>query len=136
MHNENVFFSYFSSKTYVVGTQKNGSFEYPKNMLNLMGKKYFQFYAKYCIYLNLCIIFRVGKGNKLRINEPVANKRYVLMCGHRRLRSACTSVQSDQSSIREGSGSVVECLTRDRGVAGSSLTGVTLLWSLSKTHLS
>ena len=36
----------------------------------------------------------------------------------------------------ERSGSVVECLTRDRGAAGSSLTGVTALWSLSKTHLS
>ena len=38
--------------------------------------------------------------------------------------------------FRERSGSVVECLTRDRRVAGSSLTGVTALWSLSKTHLS
>ena len=28
---------------------------------------------------------------------------------------------------REGSGSVVECLTRDRRAAGSSLTGVTAL---------
>ena len=37
---------------------------------------------------------------------------------------------------RERSGSVVECLTRDRRAAGSSLTGVTPLWSLSKTHLS
>ena len=37
---------------------------------------------------------------------------------------------------RECSGSVVECLTRDRGAAGSSLTGVSALWSLSKTHLS
>ena len=27
-------------------------------------------------------------------------------------------------------------LTRDRGAAGLSLTGVTALWSLSKTHLS
>ena len=36
----------------------------------------------------------------------------------------------------ERSGSVVECLTRDRRTAGSSLTGVTALWSLSKTHLS
>ena len=34
---------------------------------------------------------------------------------------------------RERSGSVVECLTRDRRAAGSSLTGVTALWSLSKT---
>ena len=32
--------------------------------------------------------------------------------------------------------SVVECLTRDRGVVGSSLTSVTVLWSLNKTHLS
>ena len=38
--------------------------------------------------------------------------------------------------LRESSGSVVECLTQDREVAGSSLTGVTALWSLSKTHFS
>ena len=38
--------------------------------------------------------------------------------------------------FRECSGSVVECLTRDRMAAGSSLTGVTALLSLSKTHLS
>ena len=37
---------------------------------------------------------------------------------------------------RERSGSVVECLTRDRGAAGSSLTSATTLGSLSKTHLS
>ena len=37
---------------------------------------------------------------------------------------------------RDRSDSVVECLTRDRGAAGSSLTGATTLWSLSKTHLS
>ena len=36
----------------------------------------------------------------------------------------------------ERSGSVIECLTRDRGIADSSLTGVIALWSLSKTHLS
>ena len=29
---------------------------------------------------------------------------------------------------------MVECLTRDRGAAGLSLTRVTALWSLSKTH--
>ena len=39
-----------------------------------------------------------------------------------------------ESSICERSGIV--CLTRYRGAAGSSLTGVTALWSLSKTHLS
>ena len=36
--------------------------------------------------------------------------------------------------IRERSGSVVEYLTQDREAAGSSLTGATALWSLSKTH--
>ena len=38
--------------------------------------------------------------------------------------------------MRECSGSVLECLTRDRRAVGLSLTGVTALWSLSKTHLS
>ena len=38
--------------------------------------------------------------------------------------------------FRERSGSVKECLTLDRGAVGSSLTGVTALWSLSKTNLS
>ena len=33
----------------------------------------------------------------------------------------------------ERSGSVAECLTY-HGAAGSSLTGATVLWSLSKTH--
>ena len=37
----------------------------------------------------------------------------------------------DTHFCRERSGSVVECLTRDRGAAGSSLIGVTALWSLS-----
>ena len=31
---------------------------------------------------------------------------------------------------------LVECLTRDRRDAGSSLTGIPALWSLSETHLS
>ena len=37
--------------------------------------------------------------------------------------------------LRERSGSVVECLTRDRRAAGSSLTGVSALWSMIKTNL-
>ena len=41
-----------------------------------------------------------------------------------------------QRPPREPSGSVVECLTRDRRAAGSSPAGVTALWSLSKTLLS
>ena len=31
---------------------------------------------------------------------------------------------------------VVECLTRGRAAAGLSLTGITALWFLGKTHLS
>ena len=51
------YFSYFSTKTYVVGTQKNrlietGSVEHPKFMFKLMGKKYLQLSAKYLVYLN------------------------------------------------------------------------------------
>ena len=38
--------------------------------------------------------------------------------------------------LLQSSGSVKDCLTRDQGAAGLSLTGVTALWSLSKTHLS
>ena len=34
---------------------------------------------------------------------------------------------SPLTEVRERSNSVVECLTRDRGAAGSSLTGVTAL---------
>ena len=54
------------------------------------------------------------------------------------LHNMLTKETADESQIilRECSGSVVECLTRDRGVAGSSLTGVTALWSLGKTNLS
>ena len=36
--------------------------------------------------------------------------------------------QFHERGSRELSGSVVECLTRDRGVAGSSLIGVTALY--------
>ena len=39
-----------------------------------------------------------------------------------------------ETVYREHSGSVVECLTRDQGAKGSSLTSVTALWSLRKTH--
>ena len=42
---------------------------------------------------------------------------------------------TEREGGRERSGSVVECLTRVPGAPGSSLIGVTALWSLSKTHL-
>ena len=34
-----MYFSYFSTKTYVVGTQKNRFIEHPKHNFNLMGKE-------------------------------------------------------------------------------------------------
>ena len=52
------------------------------------------------------------------------------------VRNEISTKISAHAGTRERSGSVVECLTRDRRAAGSSLTGVTALWSLSKTHLS
>ena len=45
------------------------------------------------------------------------------------------TVSLDVNSKALGS-PVAQCLTRDREAAGSSLTSVTALWSLSKTHLS
>ena len=56
--------SYFSTKTYVVGTQKNRlneSFEHPKNMLNIWVGKYLQFYPE-----NICLpkpVMEVGDGS-------------------------------------------------------------------------
>ena len=46
------------------------------------------------------------------------------------------SLVNIKDNASKGSGLVVDYLTRDRGAAGSSITGVTVLWSLSKTHLS
>ena len=43
--------------------------------------------------------------------------------------------QTTSADRWERSDSVVECLTRDRRAVDLSLTGVTTLWSLSKTHL-
>ena len=42
--------------------------------------------------------------------------------------TASTFVQCTPKGGRERSGSVVECLTRDRGAAGLSLTDVTVLF--------
>ena len=46
-----------------------------------------------------------------------------------------SNLQSYSYFFEEGSGSVVECLTKDQRAVGSSLSSVTALWSLSKTHL-
>ena len=50
---------------------------------------------------------------------------YIIYIAHLFLTIICFTKSSPK--IWERSGSVVECLTRDRGAAGSSLTGVTAL---------
>ena len=50
--------------------------------------------------------------------------------------SALLSGGLGKMSVTDKGSAVVECLTQDQGVGGSSLTGVKMLWSLSKTHLS
>ena len=64
------------------------------------------------------------------------NRHIQSHCPHLRVYNMRGS--SPPHPVRERSGLGVECLTRDRGAAGSSLNGVhvTALWSLSKTHLS
>ena len=68
----------------------------------------------------------------LHLNFHSFFQEFMSECYH----SRHTNFMVNNLQIRERSGSVVECLTRDRRVAGSSLIGVTALWSLSKTHLS
>ena len=57
-----------------------------------------------------------------------------LMVGSLNLPLQTTRLRHFTANYGERKGSVVECLTRDWSAAGSSLTCVTALWSLSKTH--
>ena len=54
-------------------------------------------------------------------------KILVGVCVRTGFSEALLFADSVSTKIRERSGSVVECLTRDRGAAGLSLTGVTVL---------
>ena len=81
------------------------------------------------------LVFRVSRDCCLALPRGDMGLSAVCGCGipdHTRLLFLCQTYDKH----RERRGSVVECLTRDRRAAGSSLTGVTALWSLSKTHLS
>ena len=82
--------------------------------------------------------FRVGRsgdGKQFFKDGPIS--KFLLTCIMRCVIKGMHCIYNRSLQVyRERSGSVVECLTRDRRVAGSSLTGVTALWSLSKTHLS
>ena len=73
-------------------------------------------------------------------NSATVHIQYIFIVifkwGQQDLNSMQAGPQIRVCTIGERSGSVVECLTQDRGAGGSSRTGVTVLWSLSKTHLS
>ena len=58
VYDQKMFFSYFSTKTYVLGTQKNRHIELvllrtQNKCLNRMIRKYAQFYAK-TLYIRFC----------------------------------------------------------------------------------
>ena len=63
--------------------------------------------------------------------EPAVSIAFTLC-----LQSYCICIIRSHCYEGELSGSVVESSTRDQRAAGSSLTSITALWSLSKTHLS
>ena len=56
---QKMYFSYFSTKTYVVGTQKNRLnetvlFEHPKHMIKLSGKKIFTILRSKILFMYTC----------------------------------------------------------------------------------
>ena len=60
----------------------------------------------------------------------------IFMGAHPGLCILCCYQVNLEYRLHLSSGSLVECLTRDREAACSSLTSIAALWSLSKTHLS
>ena len=69
-----------------------------------------------------CLILDPGETRKQWSIAEVTDKEY---CQAKKVLYISKTVS--QPNMRECSGSVVERLTRDRGTAGSSLTGVTAL---------
>ena len=117
-----------------------------------MGEHLFDLYFKFQnIYIYSFIVFKMCEVRHIRSEKPAIEIHTLIRVGGViaiLLFNAILTFQSPKQKIsgdvflkfpsteRECSGSVVECLTRDRRAAGSSLSGVTALWSLSKTHLS
>ena len=79
------------------------------------------------LFIKLVVFFSGRQGGGGMYQYPPAPVVSELKDGH---------VMQRHHIYRERSGSVVECLTQDRRAVGSSPTGVTALWSLSRTHLS
>ena len=86
------------------------------------------------IQTNTCIDLDRQTNKQIDRHTEKCNRHTQRHCPHLRVFNMRGS--SPAHPVRERSGLVVECLTRDREAAGSSLTGVTALWSLNKTHLS
>ena len=100
------------------------------------------------MYINICHCFLNHCPNKFTclIYFVIYATSYFEMLMRKLLLLYTSKKSTDQPALpvssaplschsRECSGSVVECLTRDRGAVSSSLIGVTAMWSLSKTHL-
>ena len=103
-------------------------------------------YSKTCLQWSLQKKTKIGFQDRLSLNAGQKGSilQYFLpsLSYHLSLRSLfCQLLSGRLRQVllyvnRERSGSVVECLTQDGRAVGSSLTVVTALWSLSKTHLS
>ena len=142
-----------------MGTQKNrlinGSFEHTKHVFKLMDKKIIAILRIYFwlnwSYVSILELFTFdGLADFLMENIPMSVTSHAYSTTFKfelftfdgladfLMENIPMSVASHaySTTFRERSGSVVECLTQDRRAVGSSLTGVTALWSLSKTHLS
>ena len=79
------------------------------------------------------MIFR-ERNFKQFLFEIITCEPLIYIMNHLKFIRSNQKEESIHALFREGSGLVVECLTGDRGPAGSSLTVITA--SLSKTHLS
>ena len=96
-------------------SQRDGSFQYTEHMFKLMDKLIFTVLRS----KKKCFAYQVHKGVILNSVSTVGNSTAIGFINFISRRK--------YELFWERSGSVVECLTRDRRAAGSSLTGVTAL---------
>ena len=124
-------------------SHRDGSFEYPQHMFWLRNKET-NFQLGTLIWgsvRNVCWKYEYQRGRwdfsiVEKVDQPLTGSFGELSVKDDMWPVITGSIPLYPLLIRERSDSVVECLTRDWGSTGLSLTGVTALWSLSKTHLS
>ena len=91
-------------------------------------------YALFCVQPTFDIIcLELNKMESIKHNVELDDLK-VLRCSPDLLNNF-ENMSRSTTAYNNGS-AVAQCLTRDREAPGSSLTGVTVLRSLSKTHLS